>query len=131
MLYCGLHHDCTTFPDFGANCRMPSGRRRSSAWTISPSARASRGHTLLEPVERPDFLEQANPALVTEDRENASRSENRNRARLLSFPRANLFGRDLKWQRFGVGGMVSFYNEQVDAILIDGKEVPKPRARRQ
>jgi uncharacterized protein (DUF427 family) len=30
-----------------------------------------------------------------------------------------------------ISGMVSFYNEQVDAILIDGKEVPKPKARRQ
>ena len=29
-----------------------------------------------------------------------------------------------------IAGMVSFYNEQVDAILIDGKELPKPRSRR-
>jgi uncharacterized protein (DUF427 family) len=29
-----------------------------------------------------------------------------------------------------IAGMVSFYNEQVDAILIDGKELPKPTSRR-
>jgi uncharacterized protein (DUF427 family) len=29
-----------------------------------------------------------------------------------------------------IAGMVSFYNERVDAILVDGKELPKPRSRR-
>ena len=29
-----------------------------------------------------------------------------------------------------ITGMVSFYNEKVDAILIDGKELPKPKRSR-